>query len=97
MPIRVSELEKGKESISLRGKTLGLLKNNSDLAYTLKEISNLFLEQDKKAENVYKNNPKVLYKLVYNYLREFREAGFVIHKGNYYFYNKKGVANEKKR
>ena len=97
MPIRVSDLGKGKESSSLRGKTLNLLKNNPDLAYTLKEIYDLFLEHDKKEENFYKTNPKALYKLVYNYLRDFRSAGLVIHQGNYYFYNKKGVVKDKKK
>jgi hypothetical protein len=97
VPIRVSELEKGKESISLRGRTLNLLKVNSDLAYTLKELFNLFLDEDKKAGNLYKTNPNVLYKLVYNYLRDFCQSGLAIHKGNYYFYNKKGAVNEKKK
>ena len=41
MPIKVIDLKKGKEKVSLRGKTLDLLKRNSDMAYTLKELYNL--------------------------------------------------------
>ena len=90
MPIKVIDLKKGKEKVSLRGKTLDLLKRNSDMAYTLKELYNLFLEEDKRGENFYKNKPSVLYKLIYNYLREFILKGVVIHKGNYYYYKKEG-------
>ena len=90
MPIKVIDLKKGKEKVSLRGKTLDLLKRNSDMAYTLKELYNLFLEEDKKNENLYKNKQNVLYKLTYNYLREFILEGIVIHKGNYYYHKKEG-------
>ena len=90
MPIKVIDLKRGKEKVSLRGKTLELLKRNSDMAYTLKELYNLFLEEDKKTDNLYKNKTNVLYKLIYNYLREFILHGVVIHKGNYYYYKKEG-------
>ncbi len=85
MPIKVSDLEKGQEKSSLRGKTLEFLKKDADLAFTLKEIHQHFLKQS----SAYTKAPENLYKLIYNYLREFSIQGLVIHKGNYYFFNKK--------
>lgn len=88
MPIKVSELEKGFEKSSLRGKTLEFLKKDPELAYTLKEIHLHFSKEIKHIDS------KVLYKLIYNYLREFSLQKLVIHKGNYYYFNKKRL-NEK--
>lgn len=89
MPIKLIDLEKGAEKASLRGKTFEFLKNNSDLAYTLKEITSFFSKQNKNYRS------KTTYKLIYNYLRDFTLKGSVIHKGNYYFYKKEAI-NEKK-
>ncbi len=84
MPIKVLELEKeGNSVISIRGKTLNLLKKNQELAYTLKEIYLVFLNDHKD------KNKNLLYKLIYNYLHDFTIKGLIIHKGNYYYYNKK--------
>ena len=87
MPIKVFELEQGKERNSVRGKILEFLKKNPDLAYTLKEIYTFCINED-KSDNNYKTNPKTLYKLTYNYLRDFAILGLVIHKGNFYYYKK---------
>ncbi|MEK6937151.1 MAG: hypothetical protein AABW58_03715 [Nanoarchaeota archaeon] len=83
MPIKVADLEKGQESSSIRGKTLQFLKKNPELAYTLKEIHANFSKEINHIDS------KVLYKLIYNYLREFTLKKSVIHKGNYYYFNKK--------
>ena len=90
MPIRVIDLESGNESNTIRNKILLLLKKDPALAYKLKEIYNNLLEEDKKTNNKYKNKPNSLYKLIYNYLLEFKSNKIIIHKGGYYFYNKKG-------
>ncbi len=90
MPIKVKDLEKEFIKSSVRGKILEFLKSNSELAFTLKEIHTFFIENDKKSNKAYIENPDVLYKLIYNYLRDFCIHGIVAHKGNYYYY-KKGV------
>ena len=82
MPKEVKELEDS--SIFLRGKLLEFLKKNSKLAYTLKELHEIYLKQEKK----YQKNPKTLYHLIYGYLREFRLSNQIIKKGNYYYFKK---------
>ncbi len=97
MPKKVSELlEKPEESKeSLRGKLLLFLKNNYELAYTLKELYKIFIDIDKKSNKLYQKNPNILYKLIYRYLWELKLKNLVLHKGNYYFYNKKYKKNGK--
>ena len=95
MPIKVAELKEGKEKNSLRGKLLEFLKKNSDLAYTLKEIYTFFKEE-KTIIGVYESKQDILYKLIYNYLRDFVLQGLVVHKGNYYHFKKEAL-NEKKK
>jgi len=56
VPIKVFELEQGKERNSVRGKILEFLKKNPDLAYTLKEIYTFCINED-KSDNNYKTNP----------------------------------------
>lgn len=82
MPKEVKELESSQ--IFLRGKLLEFLKKNSKLAYTLNELHQFFLKQEKK----YKSDPKILYHLIYGYLREFKLKDQIIKKGNYYYYKK---------
>jgi len=90
VPITVSELENSQGKSSLRGKILEFLSKNSGLAFKLKEIHIHFLELDKKGENKYKGKEKILYRIIYNYLRDFSFKSFVIHKGDYYYYKKDG-------
>ncbi len=86
MPKKVSELEE--PSLFLRGKLLNFLKKNSHLAYTLKELHDIYLKEDFKTEKKYQSDPKVLYHLVYGYLREFKLQNLITKKGNYYYYKK---------
>lgn len=88
MPIKVVDLENGNESNTIRNKILQLLKKDPNLAYKLKEIHNILLEEDKKTNNDYKNKPNGLYKLIYNYLLEFKSKKLISYKGGYYFFNK---------
>ncbi|MBI2672322.1 hypothetical protein HYX16_05290 [Candidatus Woesearchaeota archaeon] len=97
MPKRVVELKKEEEVDSLRKRILDFLKKNSDLAYTLKEIHEHFIKIDKKAGSLYENKEKVLYKLIYIYLREFKLQGIISHKGRYYFYEDNRGINAKKK
>ena len=83
MPKEVKELEDS--SVFLRGKLLHFLKKNNKYAYTLNELHKHFFEIDKKSEKKYQSNPKVLYHLIYGYLREFRLHDQVTKKGNYYY------------
>ena len=89
MPIRVIDLEKGSEKTSLRGKLLEFLKTNPELAFSLKEIYEHFLDIDRKGTKIYQNKKPIFYRMIYNYLRDFSLSGFVIHRGNYYYYSKK--------
>jgi len=82
MPKEVKDLEDS--SIFLRGQILQFLKKNSKLAYTLKELHEIYLKKEKK----YQKNPKVLYHLIYGYLREFRLKNQINKKGNYYYFKK---------
>jgi len=86
MPKEVKDLEDS--SIFLRGQLLQFLKKNSNLAYTLKELHEIYLKEDSKSSKKYKSNPKSLYHLIYGYLREFRMKNQIIKKGNYYYYKK---------
>ncbi len=88
MPVKVIDLEKGNDKNSLRGKVLELLKKDPSLAYTLREIYSHFM-QENEINNHYKNKQQILYKLIYNYLREFKLKDVITHKGNYYYYNKR--------
>ena len=83
MPLPVSKLENSK--LFLRGRLLDFLKRNSKLAYTLKELHEIFLDLDKKSEKKYQQNPKVLYHLIYGYLREFILSNKITKRGNYYY------------
>ncbi|MBI2499722.1 hypothetical protein HYV88_05760 [Candidatus Woesearchaeota archaeon] len=91
MPIKVEELKKGgvESKLFLRGQILDFLKNNSKYAYTLKELYTYFLERDTKSEKRYINKKKVLYHLIYGYLREFIKKNKVVKEGNFYYYNGK--------
>jgi len=82
MPKEVKDLEN--PNIFLRGKLLQFLKKNKKYAYTLKELHQHFLKLDSKSDKKYKSNPKILYHLIYGYLREFRLKDQIIKKGNYY-------------
>jgi len=86
MPKEVRKLEE--TSSSTRGKLLQFLKKNSHLAYTLRELHEIFLDKDAKLENKYSDSPRVLYHLIYGYLREFRLKNNIVKKGNYYYYKK---------
>ena len=86
MPKEVSRLEES--SVFLRGKLLNFLKKNSHLAYTLKELYEIFLDKDAGSEKKYVSQSNVLYHLVYGYLREFKLENKVVKRGNYYYYKK---------
>lgn len=90
MPKRVAELESRPEERAsfLRGKLIEFLKKNSELAYTLNELYEHFLKQD-KISTKYQKNSKILYHLIYGYLREFKQKKLVVHSGNYYYYRGK--------
>ncbi len=90
MPKRVSELESSSDGhlSFLMAQLLAFLKKNSEFAYTLKELHNHFLELDKQGDEKYQKNPKVLYHLIYGYLRVFGLKKLIVHKGNYYYYKK---------
>ena len=83
MPKEVKELEN--PNIFLRGQLIQFLTQNKKYAYTLKELYQHFLEQDKKTNKKYQSNSKILYHLVYGYLREFKLHKQIIKKGNYYY------------
>ncbi len=99
MPKKVAEIESLPEEKAyfLRGKVLEFLRKNPDLAYTLKEIFNYFLELDKKSEQRYQKSRHVLYHLIYGYLREFKLKKLVLHKGNYYYYNPEASSKHAKK
>lgn len=86
MPKEVKELEES--TIFLRGKLLQFLKKNSHLAYTLKELHQIYLKEDSKSEKKYQSNPKTLYHLIYGYLREFKLKNQITKRGNYYYHKK---------
>ena len=96
MPIKVSDLESNNyESFnSLRKKILIYLQKNQDLAFTLKELFEHFLKQDKELPKRYEKSPKVLYNLIYGYLRNYELKGQIIHKGNFYYSNKKSKSKK---
>jgi len=83
MPKEVKDLENS--NIFIRGQLLQFLRKNSKLAYTLKELHQHFINLDKKSEKKYQSDPKVLYHLIYGYLREFRLQNQIIKNGNYYY------------
>ena len=91
MPIKVEDLKKGDvgNKLFLRGQILDFLKNNSNYAYTLKELHQHFLKLDKTREKKYISKEKVLYHLIYGYLRSFVLNKGVVKEGNYYHYNEK--------
>ena len=91
MPIKVEDLKKGgvENKLFLRGQILNFLKNNSKYAYTLKELHQNFLKLDQTREKKYVSKEKVLYHLIYGYLRNFILNKKVVKEGNYYYYNEK--------
>ena len=97
MPIKVADLETNSiESYnSTRKKILLFLEKNHDLAYTLKELLQHFLNNDKELNKKHKANPKVLYNLIYGYLRNYESQGSIVHKGNYYYLNQKFKTKKK--
>jgi len=97
VPKQVIELKKEKEEVPLRKNLLDFLRKNSDLAYTLKELHEHFQKIDTKENKHYGGKEKVLYKLIYTYLREFHLQKILSHKGKHYFYEDKRGINEKKR
>ena len=86
MPKKVSELEDS--NLFLRGKLIEFLKKNSNFAYTLRELHEIFLKEDSKLDCKYKGSPKKLYHLIYGYLRDFKLKNKVIKKGNYYYFKR---------
>ena len=91
MPIKVEELKKGgvESKLFLRGQILDFLKKNSEYAYTLRELHHYFLKKDKVNWKKYVGKEKVLYHLIYGYLRDFISKKNVIKEGNFYYYNEK--------
>ncbi|MEK6951600.1 MAG: hypothetical protein AABX29_01160 [Nanoarchaeota archaeon] len=91
MPIKVEELKKGgvESKLFLRGQILDFLKSNSEYAYTLKELYGHFLKKDMHSEKKYISKEKILYHLIYGYLREFILKKKVVRGGNFYYYNEK--------
>ena len=88
MPIRVKELERYEEASNLKEEILDFLKKHKDEAYPLKELHQYFLDKDKVIGN-YKGREKVLYHLIYGYLRRFVLDGSILKKKNFYYYNEK--------
>lgn len=99
MPKKVVDVESMPEEKAyfLRGKILEFLKKNQDLAYTLKEIYNHFLELDRKSGQKYQKDKSILYHLIYGYLREFKLKKLIIHKGNYYYFSKEAISKHAKK
>ena len=89
MPKTVAKLKNEREEVPLRKNLLNFLKKNNNLAYTLRELHEHFSRLDKKESKLYANKEKVLYKLIYTYLREFKLQKLVSHKGRHYFYEEK--------
>ncbi len=95
MPKEVKELEES--NIFLRGKLFQFLQKNSHLAYTLNELHQIYLKEDSKAEKKYQSNPKILYHLIYGYLREFKLKDQIIKKGNYYYIKPRTISKKSQK
>ena len=84
MPRLVSEIKDSDSAckVSLRAKLLHFLKDNRAYGYTLKELVDIFYKEFKTKYP----DKKVLYKLISDYLRQFRLQNLIKHRGNYYYF-----------